>query len=89
MVVKLFGIVSSDTRKEVLVEATSVREALKELVNRFGENFSKRFFGEESGNPRPFITVYVNGQDIRNLDGVDTYLKEGDQMTLIPVVAGG
>jgi molybdopterin synthase sulfur carrier subunit len=44
---------------------------------------------DESGELRRFINVYVNGEDIRFLSGLDTPLKAGDEVSIVPAVAGG
>jgi molybdopterin synthase sulfur carrier subunit len=44
---------------------------------------------DESGQPRRFLNLYVNSEDIRFLNGTDTPLKEGDEVSIVPAVAGG
>ena len=44
---------------------------------------------EESGELRRFVNVYVNGEDVRFLDGLDSRLKAGDEVSIVPAVAGG
>jgi molybdopterin synthase sulfur carrier subunit len=44
---------------------------------------------DEQGNLRRFVNLYVNGEDIRFLQGLDTTLKPGDELAIIPAVAGG
>ena len=44
---------------------------------------------EESGELRRFVNIYVNGEDVRFLDGLATQLAEGDEVSIIPAVAGG
>ncbi len=44
---------------------------------------------DESGQPRRFLNLYVNSEDIRFLEGTDTPLKEGDEVSIVPAVAGG
>jgi sulfur-carrier protein len=44
---------------------------------------------DESGELRRFINIYVNGEDIRFLSGLDTPLKAGDEVSIVPAVAGG
>ena len=44
---------------------------------------------DDEGNPRKFVNLYVNGEDIRFLDGKDTSLKEGDEVSIVPAIAGG
>jgi molybdopterin synthase sulfur carrier subunit len=44
---------------------------------------------DESGELRRFVNVYVNGEDVRFLDGLSTELKAGDEVSIVPAVAGG
>jgi sulfur-carrier protein len=43
----------------------------------------------ENGDLRRFVNVYVQGEDIRFLDGLDTAVADGDEVTILPAVAGG
>ncbi|HJM75405.1 MAG TPA: ubiquitin-like small modifier protein 1 [Dehalococcoidia bacterium] len=44
---------------------------------------------EDSGELRRFVNVYVNGEDVRFLDGIATALGENDEISIVPAVAGG
>ena len=44
---------------------------------------------EPDGRLRRFVNVFVNGDDIRALDGLDTGVKDGDEVGIVPAVAGG
>ena len=44
---------------------------------------------DEQGNLRRFVNLYVNGEDVRFLQGKDTALKEGDEVSIVPAIAGG
>lgn len=44
---------------------------------------------DEAGQPRRFLNLYVNSEDIRFLDGVATPLNDGDEVSIVPAVAGG
>ena len=44
---------------------------------------------DESGEIRRFVNIYVNGEDVRFLEGLSTPLKEGDEISIVPAVAGG
>lgn len=68
-------------------EAPSVAECIKELESRF-PGFSDRVL-DESGEVRRFVNVFVNGEDIRFLSGLDTSLKPGDELSIVPAMAGG
>ncbi|MGE0599715.1 MAG: ubiquitin-like small modifier protein 1 [Dehalococcoidia bacterium] len=44
---------------------------------------------DESGQMRRFVNIYVNGEDVRFMDGLSTALKDGDEISIVPAVAGG
>jgi molybdopterin synthase sulfur carrier subunit len=44
---------------------------------------------DDQGNLRRFLNFYVNSEDIRFLDGTNTTLKDGDEVSIVPAVAGG
>ncbi|WP_448572567.1 MoaD/ThiS family protein [Trichothermofontia sp.] len=44
---------------------------------------------DEAGKPRRFLNIYVNSEDIRFLDGIATSLNDGDEVSIVPAVAGG
>jgi molybdopterin synthase sulfur carrier subunit len=44
---------------------------------------------DDTGEIRRFVNVYVNGEDVRFLSGLDTTLKSGDEVSIVPAVAGG
>ena len=44
---------------------------------------------DEDGGLRRFVNVYVNGEDVRFLQGLDTALGDGDEISIVPAVAGG
>jgi sulfur-carrier protein len=68
------------------VEGSTVGEVLDSLYERYGELRSRI---AEDGGLRRFVNVYVGGDDIRFLDGLDTPVKDGDEVTILPAVAGG
>ncbi len=68
------------------VNGATVGEVLDALYERYGELRSRI---AEDGGLRRFVNVYVDGEDIRFLDGLDTVVKDGDEVTILPAVAGG
>jgi molybdopterin synthase sulfur carrier subunit len=44
---------------------------------------------DEDGKVRRFVNIYVNGDDIRFLDSLNTNVKEGDEVSIVPAIAGG
>jgi sulfur-carrier protein len=77
------------TNNEELVEvkAATVREAITELQSRF-PGIQERLT-DEKGEVRRFVNVYVNEEDIRFLENQKTPLKDGDEVSIIPAIAGG
>jgi sulfur-carrier protein len=67
-------------------DASTVGEVLDGLYERF-EGLRERI--AEDGDLRRFVNVYVEGEDIRFLDGRDTAVEDGDEVTILPAVAGG
>ena len=74
--------------KETSISASSLEEALNLLTTRYGEKFKDRVF-ESSGLIKRFINLYVNGKNILHSDGIKTQLKDGDEISILPAVAGG
>jgi sulfur-carrier protein len=62
-----------------------------EVVNRLVETYPglRSNLLDDQGNVRKFVNVYVNDEDIRFLDKLDTAVKEGDEVAILPAVAGG
>ena len=71
---------------EALVEGSSVGEALDAVYARY-EGLRDRI--TEDGELRRFVNVYVGGEDIRFGQGLDTPVGDGDEITILPAVAGG
>ncbi len=78
---------ATDGAAEVSVAQTSVGLALKELEERYPAIRTR--LRDDAGELRRFVNVYVNGEDVRFLDGLGTSLKAGDEVSIIPAVAGG
>ena len=77
------------TNNEEVVEITAgtVGEAIGELQTRY-PGIKERLV-DESGAVRRFVNVYVNEEDIRFLENQQTRLKDGDEISIIPAIAGG
>jgi molybdopterin synthase sulfur carrier subunit len=65
----------------------TVGEVLRELSQRH-EKLQGRLFNEQ-GELNRFVNVFLNDEDIRFLQGLDTKLKDGDGVVLVPAIAGG
>lgn len=77
------------TNNEELVEvkASTIGEAINELQSRF-PGIKERLI-DEAGSVRKFVNVYVNEEDIRFLQNQQTAIKDGDEVSIIPAIAGG
>jgi molybdopterin synthase sulfur carrier subunit len=71
----------------VQVDATTVGGAIAELQTRY-PGFKERLT-DDAGSVRRFVNMYVNEEDIRFLQNQETALKDGDEISIIPAIAGG
>ena len=74
-------------KSEVNVDASTLREAVSQLAEQ-NEEFKTRLL-DDSGELRRFVNVYVNEEDVRFLQKLDTPLKDGDEVSIVPAIAGG
>jgi MoaD family protein len=76
------------TEGQATVEAQggTVKALLDDLGRKY-PGISQRLF--ENGQVRRFVNVYLNDEDVRYLDNLDTAVKDGDEVSIIPAVAGG
>ena len=72
---------------ELAIAAHTVRAALEQLER--GEPLLYRNLCDETGKVRRHLNVFVNTENVRDLDGVDTPLAGGDVVTFLPAVSGG
>ena len=72
--------------REVEAQGANVRELLEDLQVRLPALGSRVF---ADGEIRPFVNVYVDGEDVRTRDGLDTPVREGATVILLPAMAGG
>ena len=72
---------------EVQASGPDVAALIEDLERQY-PGLGERLVGE-SGDLRRFINIYVNEEDIRFLQGTKTTLKEGDQVSIVPAIAGG
>ena len=77
----------TDNQSEVSAEGKTISDIINNLENQF--NGIKDRICEENGAPRRFINIYINEEDIRFLEGEMTAVKEGDEISIIPAIAGG
>ena len=72
---------------QVDVEGTTVAEVLDALFEQFGE--LRERLTDEDGGLRRFVNVYVDGEDIRFGDALATPVRDGQDVQILPAVAGG
>jgi molybdopterin synthase sulfur carrier subunit len=66
---------------------TTVKAVLDKLVEDLGHDFERRIL--DKGEVRRFVNLYVNGEDIRHLSGLDSPVKDADEISILPAVSGG
>ncbi|ODS40355.1 MAG: molybdopterin synthase sulfur carrier subunit [Candidatus Altiarchaeales archaeon WOR_SM1_79] len=73
------------------VEVKGGGSTIQELISDLDKNYPgiKDRILDEQGTPRKFVNIYVDKEDIRFLDGLNTKIKDGDEISIVPAVAGG
>lgn len=74
-------------KDEVIANGKTVGEVLNELEKNY-KGLKERIF-DDSGNLRRFVNIYVNDEDIRFMNNLETGIKDGDKISIIPAIAGG
>jgi molybdopterin synthase sulfur carrier subunit len=77
----------TQNQSDLQVDASTVEETLQKLDGLFPG--LRSFILNESNELRRYVNIFVNGKDIRAGEGITTKLKEGDQVRIVPAVAGG
>ena len=77
----------TDGKDKLEVEASSIGGLISALEGQF-PGFQERLI-DETGELRYFINIYLNGEDVRFLQGTDTPTQSGDEISIVPAVAGG
>ncbi|MBI2166529.1 MAG: MoaD/ThiS family protein [Chloroflexi bacterium] len=72
---------------KVDIECTTMSECIASLDRRFPG--IKERLCDEKGELRHFVNIYLNGEDVRFLKGLQTETKAGDEVSIVPAVAGG
>ncbi len=74
-----------------LSEVEGVGSDISSIIENLEANYPglKERICDESGNVRRFVNIYLNDEDIRFRDGKVTAVKEGDEISIIPAIAGG
>ena len=69
-------------------DISTLREIIHRLKHTLGKDFEKAILTEDE-NLRKYIIVGLNGKDIRNFNGLDTIINDGDEISFLPAIAGG
>ena len=77
----------AEGQSEISVQGLTVGEALNDLVTQYPA-LKKHLFAETE-ELRPFVNLFLGDEDVRHLQGVDTPIKDGDKLMIIPSIAGG
>ena len=72
---------------KVDAEGATLREIIESMESQFPG--IKARICDDDGNLRNFVNVFVNGEDVRFMDGVDSSTSDGDEISIVPAVAGG
>jgi molybdopterin synthase sulfur carrier subunit len=72
--------------RQVEADGATVRELLDDLATRYPALGAQLL---EDGDIAPFVNVYLGGEDVRTLDGLDTAVAAGQTLILLPAMAGG
>lgn len=72
-------------------EVEAIGTSIAEMIENLNSAYSglKDRLCDDKGELRRFVNVYVNEEDIRFLKGKDTVLKDGDEVSIVPAIAGG
>ena len=77
----------TDDNSTVTVSGSDITGIISDLDTKYPG--IKDRICEENGEIRPFVNIFVNGEDIRYLDGLNSKLSEDDEVSIVPAVAGG
>jgi molybdopterin synthase sulfur carrier subunit len=78
---------ATDGVAELSLEAETVGGLLEDLESRYPDMRGR--LRDDSGQVRRFINLYLNGEDVRFRDGLETDVRAGDELSIVPAVAGG
>jgi len=74
--------------KKTELDASTLKESFEKISEIMGDDFKRRVL-ESDGSPRTLINIYINGKNAAFSDGIDTPLNDGDEIYILPAVAGG
>ena len=74
--------------KKIEITAATLTDAFSSVSEKMGDDFKRRVLNED-GTPRSLINIYINGKNSKFSSGMQTLLKDGDEVYILPAVAGG
>lgn len=74
--------------KKIDILAATLSEAFAKISENMGDEFQRRVLNDD-GTPRSLINIYINGKNMKFSSGMQTALKDGDEVYILPAVAGG
>jgi len=77
----------TDGADKVTANGSDLAEVIEQLEGQY--NGFKTRLVDENGALREFVNIYLNGEDVRFLDGTQTQVSSGDEISIVPAVAGG
>jgi len=91
--VKMLGTIKDASGKEeeelILPDETHVARVLQRLTHEYGKRLDEVLLDQMLGSPLPNTLILLNGVEINNLDGLETPVRDGDTLILLPVAHGG
>lgn len=90
IVFRTFGNISTITKQNQMdmeFEGYTAEDFLKRLIEEFGEDMKKILF--PNGSLSDLIFILINGRNIEGLEGLDSEIKDGDIVSVLPMTAGG
>jgi len=74
--------------KKTSLDANTLDDAFAKISETMGDDFKRRVLNDD-GTPRSLINIYINGKNAKFSSGLDTKLSDGDEVSILPAVAGG
>ena len=74
--------------KKISLNADTLKDAFAKISETMGDDFKRKVLNED-GTPRSLINIYINGKNAKFSSGLDTALSDGDEVSILPAVAGG
>ena len=74
--------------KKTDLDVTTLKDSFEKISNLMGDDFKRKVL-EADGTPRSLINIYINGKNSAFTDGIETKLNDGDEVYILPAVAGG